>query len=696
MRSSILSGSRQRYRARAIFFSVVLFLLCWLVSGVCVSRATESVVFAPQVPSGEGGDRDSWQQPEKVLDAIGVKPGMTIGEVGAGNGYFTFKMARRVGPAGLIYANDIDQAALRSLEAGAKRRKIEHIVAVRGEVDNPLFPPGAMDLAIMVYVFHDLAKPVELLQNLLPSLKPNAPLVILERDPEKMPSAKGHFYDKDKLLKLTSEAGFELVRVETFLPRDNIYILRTNSVSSPPADSSDGHQKDKALPAVSRYELRFTLHLKENRLEAESLMKVRNDSQEPVSEIPFLLYRLFDVLEVTDDKGIALPFKQTVVKFSDEKSLQVSLVSVRLSRSLSPGETTAVRLKYAGALWGYPEVMSYVRDRIDENYSLLRPDSLAYPVLARASFQSFVNAFRQAFTYRVETEVPAGYIIACGGRPVETKTATPNIAFVFESYKPTWRIDIAVAKFKMIEDEGRKIRVFAIPEDEGEGRRILEAAQKSFRFYSGLFGDVGDFPGYTIIEVPEGWGSQASDYYILQSAAAFRDKGRTSELYHEIAHSWNVRVKLGIQRCRYFDEAFASYFQGLAIREFEGEEAFQKYMTRLRDRFLQSCERDEKNGSTPIADYWREERGENSYTKGAWSLFVLHQVVGESVFRSLISGFLREFRTREVDFEDFQGFAEKAAGKKLDRLFKEWIFGAESSPLLRDKLDADKIAERYR
>jgi len=629
------------------------------------------------------------------LDAIGVKAGMTIGEVGAGNGYFTFKMARRVGPTGLIYANDIDQDALRGIATSAKRRKIEHIVTVRGEVANPLFPPGVIDLAIMVYVFHDLAKPVELLQNLIPSLKPNAPLVILERDPEKMPSAKGHFYDKDKLLKLASEAGFELVRVETFLPRDNIYILQAIN-PSPPADPSAGNQEDKALPAVSRYDLRFTLLLKENKLEAEALMKVQNDSQESVSEIPFILYRLFDVLEVTDDRGIALPFNQTVVKFSDEKSLQGSLVSVRLSRPLSPGKTAAVRLKYAGTLWGYPEVMAYVRDRIDENYSLLRPDSLAYPVLAQASFQSFVAASRTGFTYRVETVVPAGYVVACGGRPVETKRMANSITFVFESYKPTWRIDVAAAKFKVIEDEGRKIRVFAIPEDEGEGRRILAAAQKSFRFYSGLFGEVGDFPGYVIIEIPEGWGSQASDFYILQSAAAFRDKERTSELYHEIAHNWNVRAKPVIQRCRYFDEAFASYFQGLAIRKFEGEEAFEKYLTRLRDRFLQSCEKDEKNGSTPIADYWREERGENSYTKGAWSLFILHQVVGDAVFRSLVSGFLREFRTREADFEDFQDNAESAAGRNLGRYFIEWIFGAESSQLLRDKLDAGQIAERYR
>jgi ubiquinone/menaquinone biosynthesis C-methylase UbiE len=125
------------------------------------------------------------------MDAIGVKAGMTIGEVGAGNGYFTFKLARRVGPTGSIYANDIDRGALRNIEAGARRRNLENIVIVRGETADPLFPPGVMDLVIMVYVFHELAEPVALLQNLKPSLKPGAPVVILERDPRRFIARPG-------------------------------------------------------------------------------------------------------------------------------------------------------------------------------------------------------------------------------------------------------------------------------------------------------------------------------------------------------------------------------------------------------------------------------------------------------------------------------------------------------------------------
>jgi predicted methyltransferase len=681
--------------AHGISGAILIFLLFWRVPIFGGPAAAESMA-ASQVPSAAERDRDSWQQPEKVMDAIGVKAGMTIGEVGAGNGYFTFKLAARVGPTGLIYANDIDPDGLQNIKAGARQRRIDHIVTVRGEVADPLFPPGVMDLVIMVYVFHELAEPVELLRNLKPSLKPDAPLVILERDPGKIHSTLDHFYDQDKLLQLVREAGYELVRVETFLARDNIYILRPIWASSPPPEPSISNQEGKFLPGVVRYDLRFHLQLKENRLEAVADMTVENPTTQDITEIPFILYRLFDVQEVMDDKQVSFPFNQTIVKFSDEKSLQVNLVSVRPGRPLAPGKRIAVRIKYAGTLWGYPEVMAYVRDRIDEDYSLLRPDSLAFPLLARPSFRSMIAAFESPFTYRVETEVPVGYVVACGGREIETRSEKKSIIFAFESHKPTWRIDVAVARFKIIGDEGGKIRIYAIPGDEGEGQRILAATQKSFRFYSGLFGNAGRFPGFTIIEIPEGWGSQAGDFYVLQTAAAFRDKARISELYHEIAHNWNAKAKPEIQRCRYFDEAFASYFQGLAIKEFEGEEAFAKYMTRLRDRFLQSCEKDEKNGSTPIADYWKEERGENSYTKGAWSLFVLHQAVGETVFPVLMAGFLREFRTREADFADFQSFAEKTSGLNLGPFFKEWIFGAESTRLLREKMAAAEIAARYR
>ena len=93
--------------------------------------------------------RDSWQQPERIIDSLEIKPGMAIGEAGAGDGYFTFHLAKRVGDTGKIFANDIDRGALDDLEKRAERETVTNIMTLLGEVDDPLFPEGQMDMIIM-------------------------------------------------------------------------------------------------------------------------------------------------------------------------------------------------------------------------------------------------------------------------------------------------------------------------------------------------------------------------------------------------------------------------------------------------------------------------------------------------------------------------------------------------------------------
>ena len=177
------------------------------------------------VPLRADDVKDNWHQPDKVMDLVGVKAGMIIGEVGAGHGYFTFKLSKRVGESGKIYANDISRSALRYLRDHCEREGITNIETVIGEVVNPLLPKD-LDMVFIVNAFHDLARPVELLNNLALSLKPDAHVVILDRDPEKVNYSTDHFLSREKILEKIEESVFELELLETFLPQHNIYILR--------------------------------------------------------------------------------------------------------------------------------------------------------------------------------------------------------------------------------------------------------------------------------------------------------------------------------------------------------------------------------------------------------------------------------------------------------------------------------------
>jgi arsenite methyltransferase len=177
------------------------------------------------VPLRADDVRDKWHQPEKVMDLVGVRPGMIVGEVGAGHGYFTFKLSQRVGNTGKIYANDISRSALKYLNDRCKREGITNIETVIGEVEDPLLPKD-LDMVFIVNAFHDLARPVELLNNLSLSLKPEARVVILDRDPEKVQYDTDHFLSREMVLEKIEESVFELDRLETFLPQHYIYIIR--------------------------------------------------------------------------------------------------------------------------------------------------------------------------------------------------------------------------------------------------------------------------------------------------------------------------------------------------------------------------------------------------------------------------------------------------------------------------------------
>ena len=181
--------------------------------------------------------RDRWQEPERVLDSLQVHPGMVVGELGAGSGYFTLKLARRVGPTGKVLANDIDALALGRLRRDADKAGLGNIETIVGRETDPRFPPASLGLLVMVYVFHDLSKPVPLMRALEAALKPGAAVAIIDRDPERFPGDEDHFMRREKLVGLLKEAGYRVVKTWTFLARDNIYLALPDSGADPTVEA---------------------------------------------------------------------------------------------------------------------------------------------------------------------------------------------------------------------------------------------------------------------------------------------------------------------------------------------------------------------------------------------------------------------------------------------------------------------------
>lgn len=166
------------------------------------------------------------QPPAAVMDAIGLKPGMVIGEIGAGGGRMTIQLADRVGPQGRVYANDIDAQALERLARRCKKEGLSNIEIILGEERDPLLPAGALDIVFMINVYHHAEDPVALVRNAIPALKPGGILAIVECDPVKMGDNDHGCTDPREMPAQLRRAGYEMVRVETFLEKDNIFLAR--------------------------------------------------------------------------------------------------------------------------------------------------------------------------------------------------------------------------------------------------------------------------------------------------------------------------------------------------------------------------------------------------------------------------------------------------------------------------------------
>lgn len=177
--------------------------------------------------SQEERDANAFQPPGRVMDAAGVRTGMVIGEVGAGKGRYTAHLSRRVGPEGKVYANDIDEKSLAFLRDRCRSQGLANVETVLGTTADPGFPKGQLDLVFMTWVYHHLEQPVALLRNLIPSLKPGGTVVIVDPDPIKNRGGKSpENRSPDDIRREAGEAGFEVVRVETFLKIDNLYVLK--------------------------------------------------------------------------------------------------------------------------------------------------------------------------------------------------------------------------------------------------------------------------------------------------------------------------------------------------------------------------------------------------------------------------------------------------------------------------------------
>ena len=203
----------------SIIFAVIVCLCACVYAKEDIKRERPGKLFSPsKIPLLEDAGRDTWQKPEEILNALDIKKGQIIADIGAGSGYLTVKLSECVGVTGTIYAADIQQEMLDYINKRLVEKGIKNVSLVLGTMDDPKLPPNSLDLAILLSTYHEIAQPIDFMKKIKLALKPKGRLAILEFSDESPigPPIQVRL-PVDLVINELKQAGFALSQRHTFL-----------------------------------------------------------------------------------------------------------------------------------------------------------------------------------------------------------------------------------------------------------------------------------------------------------------------------------------------------------------------------------------------------------------------------------------------------------------------------------------------
>lgn len=206
---------------------VILCLLWTVMPALSSLRQDHTAVAEPERKTSEPytGDlsvfespgRDERLQVNRVMDVLGIAPGKSVADIGAGSGWFTVRAAKRVGD-GSVYAIDINPKAVRYINERAGKEKLRNVKTILSTPDDPLLPRDSVDAVLLLKTYHEVANPVELLRKLRPALRAGAKVGVIDRNG----NGENHGIGSDVVIREAKQAGYRLMGQYDFVKGDGV------------------------------------------------------------------------------------------------------------------------------------------------------------------------------------------------------------------------------------------------------------------------------------------------------------------------------------------------------------------------------------------------------------------------------------------------------------------------------------------
>jgi ubiquinone/menaquinone biosynthesis C-methylase UbiE len=228
------------FGSRALVLAQLLLIACSPTPAAGPQAQAARTEPAERTPAGVFGHenwewleregREEAEKPDVVIQAMNLKDGDMVAEIGTGTGFFARRLARVVAPSGKVYANDIQPEMLEKLKELAAKEGVTNIVPVLGTETGTNLPPGQMDWILMVDVYHEFQKPEEMLAQIRRALKPNGRVAVIEYRMEGDSASHistAHRMSVEQVLAEWEPAGFTLMETIETLPSQHLFLFTT-------------------------------------------------------------------------------------------------------------------------------------------------------------------------------------------------------------------------------------------------------------------------------------------------------------------------------------------------------------------------------------------------------------------------------------------------------------------------------------
>jgi hypothetical protein len=447
-------------------------------------------------------------------------------------------------------------------------------------------------------------------------------------------------------------------------------------------------------PRVLHYDWKVKVDYDEESILSTCQLVLKNSTGQPVDHVPVLLYRLLTVDSVHTAAGTSVQYSQTVRAFEDNDRQQVNVVDVRLPVALATEDTVTLVIDYHGYLAGYRETgMLYVQDRVRPEFTILRLDCYAYPEIGVPSRQANLAAGLDNFSYRIRVDVPDSLDAANIGLRVSDEGGNNERRVTeFRSIKPAWRMDVCVAPYARFES-GKNV-LYSFRADSAGAACVVRAMNKCMDLYTRWFGPLRDFQGFTVIEIPEGFGSQADVTGILQTASAFHDSSSLHELYHELSHQWNIPERDSIP-CRW-QEGLATFLEFLASDSLDGTTRVGTVTDWMLGQVRKEFATDSDAANIPPAQYGVHRVTGYSYSVGMIMCRVLYDVIGHERFMKMIRTAYQEHKADGLSLRDYSANAARTSRAHVRSFFDDWWFSTRGVDLILSGKTVPEMVAMYR